>query len=275
MRSVAGRTAVITGGASGMGLLWAKHFAMDGARVVIWDLDESALAKAVLEIGKHCGCTVTARVVDVTDRAAIEKAAAADGPVDILVNNAGIVAGGPFLEVPPENHAKTLDVDLSAVLWTTQAMLPGMIKRGKGDILNVASAAGFIGVPYMAAYTASKWAVIGFTESLRLEMRELGYRGIRFTLLCPGFVNTGMFAGVKSPLLMPLLDPERFVAKAYRAYRKGKYLVREPFIVRIAGLLRWGLPTPLADWIIRAFGFAAAMRSWTGRTPKDSQGGKP
>src|SRR5512147_3220822 len=126
---VRGRVALITGGARGMGKLWAEHFAADGARVVLWDMDGEALEQTAAEF-RAKGWPVFTQVVDVAKRSRVYAAAAQVaeefGTVDILVNNAGIVAAGKFLETKDERLEATINVDLIALMWTSKAFLPGM-----------------------------------------------------------------------------------------------------------------------------------------------------
>jgi len=265
MMDLKGARVVVTGGARGMGLLWARHFLADGASVALWDRDEAMLASAKAELEKAYPGRGAALAVDVTDAAAVARAAERSGPADVVVNNAGIVAGGPFAELPVERQKAIIDVNLVAAMVVTRGFLPGMIERKKGRFVNVASAAGIIGTPFMAPYNASKWGLIGFTESLKLEMRELGLRDIRFTLLCPSYVDTGMFAGVKAPLLFPMLKPEALVAKAYRMFKKNRYMILEPFMVKFVPWLKGILPNSWFNAISKLLGVTSSMAHWTGR----------
>jgi short-subunit dehydrogenase len=250
-----------------MGLLWARHFLEDGAEVALWDRDARALDAAMAELGGAYPGRVKSAVIDITDKAAVAKVAGETCPagIDVLVNNAGIVAGGKFTELPDERHEATIDVNLIAPMWTIKAFLPGMMERNRGHIVNVSSAAGFLGTPYMAPYNASKWGLIGLTESLKLEMRELGKTGVRFTLICPSYVDTGMFAGVKPPLLVPLLKPEPFVRKSYAAFKRDRYLVLEPFMVKFVPWLQGVLPNSWFAALSRALRVTSSMSGWKGR----------
>lgn len=265
MKDVKGKTALITGGAGGMGYLWAERFAKDGANLVLWDKNGEALAKAAETLREH-GVDVLTQVVDVSDREAVYRAAvkvqAETGGVDVLVNNAGIVFSKPLLETPDEHLAATIDVDLKALFWTTKAFLPRMLEKGAGHIINVSSASGFIGVPLMPAYVASKWGVIGLTDSLRYEFAG---KGIGFTLFCPSFVDTGMFEGAKPPLLTKMLRPEKVVQRAYEGFRRGEYLVMEPFMVKLTPALKGLLPTRVFDFVAETLGVTKAMDAWQDR----------
>jgi NAD(P)-dependent dehydrogenase (short-subunit alcohol dehydrogenase family) len=250
-----------------MGKLWAEAFAADGARVALWDLDDAALAQTAAEF-RAKGWPVHTQNVDVSRRSRVYAAAtqlAADyGPVDVLVNNAGIVAGGKFLETKDERLEATIDVDLKALMWTCKAFLPGMIERGEGHVVNVSSASGFIGVPFLSAYAAAKWGVLGLTDSLRLEMQLLGHKGIGFTVFCPSYVDTGMFQGVKAPLFTPLLTPAVAVQRGYAAFRRGVYVVKEPFLVKLTPALQALLPTPVFDTISSLLHVNTSMEAWKG-----------
>jgi all-trans-retinol dehydrogenase (NAD+) len=266
MKEVKGARVLITGGARGMGLLWAERFLADGASVMLWDRDKAALDSAALKLlARHPG-KVGAAAVDVSDNEAVRKAAVKCCPkgIDILVNNAGIVRGGKFADLPDEAHQSTIGVNLMSAMWTIKAFLPGMMERRRGHIVNIASAAGFLGTPYMATYNASKWGLIGLTESLKAEMREQGYREIRFTLICPSYVDTGMFSGVKAPLFAPLLDPAALVDKSYRAFKRDRFRLLEPFIVKTIPCLKGILPFSWFEGIGRLIGVNTSMENWKG-----------
>ncbi len=117
----------------------------------------------------------------------------------------------------------------------------------------------------MPAYAARKWAVIGMTESLRLEMELEGHKGIKFTLFCPSYVDTGMFDGVKPPLLAPILTPEIAVKRAYKAFRKGEYIILEPLIVKFTPALKALLPTTVFDRISNVLGISKSAKGVHGR----------
>lgn len=265
MKDIVNTTALITGGAGGMGRLWAEHFLKDGASVVLWDLNADSLKKTAKELNAAFPGKVRSARCDITNRTAVYREAKKTGPVDILVNNAGIVAGGKFLDTDDDKLAATINVNLQSVMWTIKAFLPGMISRKNGHIVNISSAAGFLGTPFMAPYNASKWGIIGLTESLKLEMEELNIKGIRFTLVCPSYVDTGMFNGVKAPLLVPLLNPEKFVTAAYGAFRKNRYLVMAPFMVNFIPFLRGIMPIGMFNVIAKVLGVTRSMADWKGR----------
>ncbi|MGH7790271.1 MAG: SDR family NAD(P)-dependent oxidoreductase, partial [Candidatus Binatia bacterium] len=170
MSELAGRHVVITGGASGIGRLTALALARRGARLTIWDINREALDRVVAELGAEARGVLC----DVGDRAQVYARAAettaAGGPVDVLINNAGIVSGHDFLDLPDAKIQATFDINVLALFWTCKAFLPAMIERNRGHLVTIASASGLIGVARLADYSASKWAAVGFDESLRAEL---------------------------------------------------------------------------------------------------------
>lgn len=266
---VRGKLVLITGGAGAIGRSVALRFLRGGARVVLWDADAEALERALAELapaGEARGF-----VVDISDRArvavAAEQVRREAGEVDVLDNNAGIVFGGDFLSCPEERLLRTIEVNLHGVVWCTRAFLPGMIRKGEGHIVMMSSAAGLLGVPGMAVYAASKHAVVGLAESIRLELRKGGHRRIGLSIVCPGFVKTGMFEGVKPPLLTPWLSTEDISERVYDAVILGRAYVREPFMVKLVPLLKGLLSQPLLDRLGGLLGMDRAMDGWTGRPP--------
>ncbi len=267
MKEVQGKNVIITGAAMGIGKLFARKFAADGARLVLVDVNEEALQHTGEEI-RALGADVSTYVCDLSERANVEELAdkvhTEVGKMDVVVNNAGVVFGGPFLEVDQDKHDLTMRVNAMAFMWMTRAFLPDMIEKGAGHFLNVASASGLLGLPRGASYAASKWAAFGFSESIRLEMAELGYRNIKVTIVAPSYIRTGMFDGVNAPLLTPMLDPEDLVDKAYRAFKKDQLYVLEPFMVKLTPILKGILPAPVFDAVAKAFGVTRSMDAWKG-----------
>jgi all-trans-retinol dehydrogenase (NAD+) len=151
------------------------------------------------------------------------------------------------------------------MMWCTKAFLPDMIRRNSGHLVQIASAAGLIGVPGVAAYCASKHGVIGLSDTIRQELKKNGIKGIKVTIVCPSFVATGMFEGVMPPLLAPWLTTERMADKIYAGLRKDKYYVREPFMVKFLPFMKGITQTPVLDWAGGILGMHASMDTWKGR----------
>ena len=198
-RSIAGKVAIVTGAASGMGRATAHLFADEGATVAVVDLGRERVDAVVEEI-VGAGGRATGFVVDVSDPAQIHRliadVVAAFGGVDILVNNAGVaVAAGAAAPEPEFEDAwrQTFDVNLTAHARLIRAALPHLQASGGGRVVNIASTEGLIATGGMAAYTASKHGVIGLTKSFAVE---LGRTGVTFNCICPGPITTGMTASI-------------------------------------------------------------------------------
>lgn len=260
---------LITGGASGIGRQLALRCAELGATVTIWDLDAEGAERAALACGERGPGSAGAHVCDVGDRDQVAALAAeveaTVGPVDILVNNAGVVSGAPLLELSHDHIERTFRVNTLGLFWVTKAFLPEMVRRGSGHIVNVASAAGLMGSPRQTDYAASKHAAVGFTEALRLELRR-AESGVRATVVCPFYVDTGMFSGVKTrfPFLLPILDTDEVSERILRAIQHDRTHAIMPFMVRTLPAMRL-LPVWAFDRLADFFGITAAMDEFTGK----------
>jgi len=268
--TVRGLTVLVTGAGMGMGRLYAERAAREGAAaVVLWDVDGSALEDVVAGLTGG-GSSIHSYVVDVGSVDAVTAAAdavlAEVGAPHLLINNAGIVRGKYFWEHHHADIDLTLQINTGGPLHVTRAFLPAMMRRNTpARILNVASAAGTLAVPRMSVYAASKWAVIGWSDSLRLELVAAG-RPITVTTLIPSYIRTGMFEGVRGPLLTPLLEPDHVVDRAWTATLAGKARVQLPWTVHLAGALRNLLPQPVWDVVAgRVFKVYSSMEHFTGR----------
>jgi len=267
MSEVAGRRVLITGAASGLGLLLARKLAARGAQVVLWDVNAAGLETARRDL-EAAGRKVETDVCDLTSREAIEAAAArvlGTGPIDVLINNAGVVTGKTLLDATPREIELTFDVNVLALFWMTRAFLPSMLARNSGHVVTIASAAGIVGISKMTDYCASKHAAVGFDESLRLELRRLGSR-VMTTVVCPFYISTGMFTGVRTrfPALLPILDPERVTDQIVDAIVRNKRRLILPGVVRTTWLGRL-LPLGVFDAIMEFLGINHSMDHFTGR----------
>jgi short-subunit dehydrogenase len=166
---------------------------------------------------------------------------------------------------------KTMAVNSNALMHVSLEFLPGMVRRGSGHIVNISSAAGMLSNPGMSVYCASKWAVSGWSESLRLEL-ERTRSGVRVTTVNPSFIDTGMFSGVKSIPLLPLLKPEVLAARVVRAIKINRLFVRAPFMVKILPFAKGILPVRVFDMIVgKWLGVYQAMSGFKGH---GGEGGK-
>jgi all-trans-retinol dehydrogenase (NAD+) len=267
MKDVKGRVVLITGAGGGIGRLMALEFAKLGARLVLVDKDGKA-AEESAAIARGVGVEARGFELDVTDRPAIlalrEVVRRDFGRVAVLVNNAGVVFGGPLTKTPWERHKLTYDVNVFGVVAFTHAFLDDMIAEPQAHLVNIASASGFIGLPFGSTYASSKWAVIGFSESVRQELLTDGHKHVKVTTVCPSYIATGMFEGVKGPLLTPILKPQVIVDKIMAAVKAERAWVLEPFMVKLTPLLRGVLPTSLFDWAGKLFGVSTSMMHWRG-----------
>ena len=194
MRDITGKVAFITGGASGMGLAMARSFAAAGMKVAIADVEQAALDRVKAEFDASNAEVITLRV-DVTDRAAMEAAAdateAAFDKVHVLVNNAGVAVGGSLDQMSYEDWDWVMGVNLDGVVNGLQAFLQRIKAHGEGGhVVNTASLAGHFAIPGLGIYTATKYAVVGISETLRADLKQ---HNIGVSVLCPGVVNTNIF----------------------------------------------------------------------------------
>ncbi|WP_441000811.1 SDR family oxidoreductase [Fodinibius sp. SL11] len=260
---------LITGGAGGIGLLMGKEALKQGAeKLIIWDINENKIAKALNSL-THYGDRVFSYKVDISDPNQIYETAqqvhSEHQNIDILINNAGTVVGGDFSTHSRSDIERLIQINLLGTMHTTRAFLDSIIEQENGHIVNIASAAGRMANPKMSVYAGSKWGVIGWSESLRLELNS--FSNIKVTTVEPSYINTGLFEGVSPPTLTPLLDAEEISQKIIKAVQKNKIHLREPFMVKILPFLKGILPTRLFDFVAgRLFQVYHSMDTFTGRT---------
>ena len=272
MTQIKNRCVLITGGASGIGKLIAKRCLEQRAyKVILWDINEVNLLKTKSQFA-NLGYDVDIEIVDVSSLEDIERAAkiAKDTytTIDILFNNAGIVVGKPFVEHSHRDITKTININTSALMHIAKEFLPDMIDQCEGHIINLASASGLIANPNMSVYAASKWAVIGWSESVRLEM-EREKTGVNITTVMPSYISTGMFDGAKSPFMTPILTPDYIVDKIMAAVKNNTIILQEPFMVKSVPILKGILPQRVFDFVAgKIFGVHNTMDQFKGR-PQD------
>jgi len=268
MTALQGRIALITGAGAGIGRLLASELALRGANPVLWDLDESKLAVTLDDLRGVAGGLARGYVCDVRDRDAVyqtaERVRSEVGDPDVVINNAGVVSGARLLDLPDEQIRRTFEVNALALFWVTKAFLPAMVRRNRGHIVTLASAAGLVGVARQTDYSASKHAAVGFDESLRAELREVS-PGVMTTLVCPYYIDTGMFEGVRTriPFLLPILRQRDVVRKIANAIERDRRVLVLPPAVRLLPVLRV-LPPRVFDRVMDLLGVNVSMEHFKG-----------
>jgi all-trans-retinol dehydrogenase (NAD+) len=274
MSQIRGTNVLVTGGANGIGKLMGLKCLQEGAaNLIIWDINEDNLQKTARDFSSKGYKNVHTFVVDVSNTDDIEKSATEVlleiGNIDILFNNAGIVAGKKsFWEHTAKDIEKTLSINVSGVMNVTRVFIQDMIKQRKGHIINIASASGLIPLPKGSVYASSKWAVLGWSESLRMEF-ELEGKDLHVTTVCPSFIDTGMFKGVKAPILFPLLQPEDVTNKIIKAVKNNDAMLLMPENVNIVPFLKGVFPTKIFDKVAGFLGVYSSMNSFEGRPQEE------
>ncbi|MBQ3260895.1 MAG: SDR family oxidoreductase [Alistipes sp.] len=268
MTKIRGNCVLVTGGASGIGRIMGRMALEKGAScLIIWDINEANIASTKAELASLG--RVEGYVVNVADNEAVvatyERVKAECGAVDILINCAGIVTGNKtFDQQSVDEIVRTMEVNSIAPMVIALQMLPDMIARDHGHICNIASAAGMISNPKMSVYAASKWAMIGWSDSVRIELAERKSR-VRFTTVAPYYINTGMFDGVRSRIV-PILNPERTSRKIIRAIEHNRDFRGIPFSFHLIRLCQGLLPVAWFDFLFgKVFGIFSTMDHFTGR----------
>lgn len=273
-KSVSNKLVLVTGGASGIGRLMSLDFASKGAKVVIWDINQSQLDLTLNDIKKQqkllrLPIQAWAYNVDVSDYNAVYETATkvlndTGSPVDILINNAGVVSGSPLMNLSEKSIIRSLNINSLAHFWTCKAFLPGMMSRNEGHIVTIASMAGFNGAKNLTDYCASKFAAVGFHESLCYELACSGYNNIKFTLVAPFQIDTGMFAGAQLSLLPPI-KPDEAATSIVKGILNNEEFVTMPFFLRYLGLLKFAIPYSSLRFLNDMLGGHEFMTKFTGR----------
>src|SRR4051794_30937323 len=223
----------------GLGKLFATTAVNeDAASVVLWDINEGALKDTAAEL-EAAGGTVHTYVVDVSSAESIAKAAelvrTEVGTIHVLINNAGIVRGnGYFWENQTRDVEQTMLINGTGPMLVAREFLPSMVVANEDcRVVNLASSAGLNAVPRLAAYCGSKWAAVGWSDSVRLELEQAGHKHVRVTTVCPTYINTGMFDGAKGIFLTPMLKQDEVVAGSWKSMLRGTPFVIVPWTSRL------------------------------------------
>lgn len=268
---------LITGGASGIGKIMGRMALEKGAKCfIIWDINLVGIEATRKELSKYG--KVKGYVVDVSNNEivniAYRKTVEDCGDIDILINCAGIITSNKtFDQQTPEEIVKTMNINTIAPMFVARAMLPDMLKRNRGHVCTIASAGGMISNPKMSVYAASKWGVIGWSDSVRIELQEMK-SDVHFTTIAPYYINTGMFDGVKSRII-PILKPEYVAKRVIRAIEKNKAFRGIPFGFHFIRFWQAILPTRVFDFFFgKVFGIYHTMDQFTGRKSVKESAGK-
>nr|KAI8730521.1 17 beta-hydroxysteroid dehydrogenase [Biomphalaria glabrata] len=255
-KSVLNEVVLITGAAHGLGQAMACEFAKLGAIVVIWDINIKGLQETKDKI-TTTGGKCHSYFCDVRDRDQVrsvgDKVRQDVGDVTILVNSAGKVVGKQLLELKDAEIEDTFAVNLLAPIWTTKEFLPSILANNHGHIVNISSSCGLIGIKQLVDYSASKFGVTGFTQTLNFEIHFSGHDGVHTTLVCPSYTKTGMFKGCKMayPSILPDLEVQPTVKRIMKAILTNQNEVYIPRMVYVMAALKNMLPVNAMQEIVR------------------------
>lgn len=255
----------------GLGKLFAARAVQEQANaVVLWDINAAALKETAVEL-ERSGVPVHAFAVDVASPEAVADAAAqvraAAGDIDVLFNNAGIVRGNRYFweTESTADITATVAINSLAPMYIAREFLPAMVKSGKPSrIINIASSAGLNAVPRMSVYAGSKWAAVGWSDSVRLELEQAGHKHVKVTTVCPTYINTGMFEGTNKIFMTPVLEQQEVVDTVWTEMEKGEPFVVLPWTSRVNKVLAGVLPTRLRDFYLDRVGVYNSMAGFTG-----------
>ena len=224
-RSLAGQVVAITGGARGIGRATAAALIAQGARIAIGDIDASLAERTAQELGNG----TIGLALDVTDRASfatfLDEVESRLGPLDVLINNAGIMPVGQFVDETDATAKRMIDINLSGVIFGSKLALERFLPRGRGHIVQIASAAGKAGFPGGATYCATKHAVVGLSEAIRAEIHGTN---VEISVVMPVGVNTELYSGLPAPRGFKTAEPEDVANAIVEALQTGRYEVFVP-----------------------------------------------
>ena len=268
---------LITGGGSGIGKIMGRMALEKGARTfIIWDINITAIENVRKELAPYG--RVKGYVVDVSDNEivtlAYKKTVADCGNIDIVINCAGIITSNKtFDQMTSDEILRTMNINTIAPMFVARAALPDMLRRNRGHICTIASAGGMLSNPKMSVYAASKWGVIGWSDSVRIELQD-SRSDVHITTVAPYYINTGMFDGVKSRII-PILKPEYVARRVIKGIERNRTFCGIPFGFHFIRFWQAILPTRVFDWLFgELFGIYHTMDDFTGRKPQISHKSK-
>jgi all-trans-retinol dehydrogenase (NAD+) len=269
MSALKNKTVLITGGASGIGKLMGEMCLQEGAkRLIVWDIDRKKMHETDAEFtGKSY--EVHSYYVDIRNVDEITLAATDVKQkwksIDILFNNAGIITGNKqFYEFSHDDITSTMLINSNAQMHVSLEFLQEMIEKKEGHLVNIASAAGLIPNPKLSVYCASKHAVIGWSESLRLELEQIS-KDLHVTTVTPSIISTGMFEGFNSSFI-PVVSPEKAARAIIKGVKQNKIFVRLPWIAYAIPFFKGVLPVRWMDFLTgKILGFHKSMNNFIGR----------
>lgn len=266
MKKLEGKTVLITGGASGIGKIMVRLMLERKAKVIIWDINQEKINETISEFsnkGKIYGFNVDVSNIEQIQESA-KKFKQEIGVVDVLINNAGIIVGKYFSEHSVSDISKTMEINAIAPMYITMEFLNDMLNQNSGHICNIASSGGLVSNPKMSVYAASKWSLIGWSDSLRLEMKQIN-KNVKVTTIMPYYINTGMFDGVRSKI--PILEPEATALTIVKAIEKNKKMLSIPgYIYRFTRFGQAIMSINIFDWFAGSvLGIYKTMEHFTGR----------
>ena len=266
MSNLKNKTILITGGASGIGKIMSRLSLERKAKVIIWDINTQNTKSTLRELSPLGN--ITSYVIDISNLQQIKKTAQQlkkeHGNIDVLINNAGIIVGKYFHEQTASEIEKTFSINSFAPMHICNQFLKSMMNENAGHICNIASSASLVPNPKMSVYAASKWAIFAWSDSLRLEMKQLK-KDIKITTILPYFINTGMFDGVKSRI--PILEAETAALTIIKAIEKNKKIISIPgWIYRFTRFGQALMSVNMFDWFAGSvMGIYKTMNDFKGR----------
>ena len=269
MKDLKGKNIIVTGAGSGIGRLMSLMFADRGANLALVDINKEAVSAVENEVAEK-NTRVSSYQCDISIPEQVSQTVASVmsdfKQVDVLVNNAGTVTGKSFMDLTLEEMKRTMDINYWGHVHFIKMILPEMIKKGAGNIVNIASSSGLLGMPILSDYCASKFAEVGLSESLRRELKKYGHKKIKITCVCPYIIDTGMFSGFRAFKLSPFIKPEKAARSIIKAVLRDKPYVMLPPLTMYSMLILKFLPTALFDRLLVLFGAERAMDGFTGRS---------